>query len=363
MPFGIIGSAIGGIGSAIGGGKSADAATDAARIQTQAANNATELQKNVLQTMHNELAPYRDIGTNPDIYNQYVGRTLALGSALPGPLQVDLSPFATSAVTNGPAQTGVYTTPQTAPAVWDPTLWGPGANLNATLQQTPGYQFTLDQGLRGVQNAAAAQGRGVSGNALTGAAQYATGLANQTFKDQFQQQQQNQAQNFLQGLGSQQQMFTQGLANANLGLQGQQQQFAQNLAANAQNLGNYLQAQGINYQQAQNNLLLPIQTLANAINVGQSATTGGAQIGASLIPGIANTITGAGAAGAAGVIGANNASVGGLQGLGNSLSNYALLNGGIGGGSGGFGDFFNNLFGFGSGSYGYNGGSGTGGLY
>jgi hypothetical protein len=59
---------------------------------------------------------------------------------------------------------------------WNPT--------EAGLEQTPGYQFTLQQGLKSTQNAAAAQGLGVSGAALKGAASYATGLADSTYGSQ-----------------------------------------------------------------------------------------------------------------------------------------------------------------------------------
>lgn len=48
---------------------------------------------------------------------------------------------------------------------------------------TPGYGFTLDQGLRAVQNSAAARGLGTSGAAIKGAAGYATGLADSTYND------------------------------------------------------------------------------------------------------------------------------------------------------------------------------------
>jgi len=58
------------------------------------------------------------------------------------------------------------------------------AGMMAQLQQMPGYQFTLGQGLNAVQNSMASQGLGVSGNALRGAAQYATGLASQTYQSQ-----------------------------------------------------------------------------------------------------------------------------------------------------------------------------------
>ena len=60
----------------------------------------------------------------------------------------------------------------------------------AALEQTPGYQFDLAQGLKATQSAAAARGLGVSGASLKGAATYATGLADKTYQDQFNMQQQ-----------------------------------------------------------------------------------------------------------------------------------------------------------------------------
>jgi hypothetical protein len=61
------------------------------------------------------------------------------------------------------------------------------ANFNPTvaqLQQTPGYQFDLSQGLESAQNGFAARGLGSSGAAMKGAADYATGLANNTLTTQ-----------------------------------------------------------------------------------------------------------------------------------------------------------------------------------
>jgi hypothetical protein len=49
------------------------------------------------------------------------------------------------------------------------------------LQNAPGYQFQLQQGLESTQNGYAAQGLGVSGAAMKGAATYATGLANENY--------------------------------------------------------------------------------------------------------------------------------------------------------------------------------------
>src|SRR5664279_3895511 len=61
----------------------------------------------------------------------------------------------------------------------------PGQMSQAELEKTPGYQFTLNQGLQSTQNSAAARGLGVSGAALKGAAAYATGLANTNYQTQF----------------------------------------------------------------------------------------------------------------------------------------------------------------------------------
>ena len=61
----------------------------------------------------------------------------------------------------------------------------PPQMTQAQLEQTPGYQFTLAQGLKATQSAAAARGLGVSGASLKGAGTYATGLADKTYLDQF----------------------------------------------------------------------------------------------------------------------------------------------------------------------------------
>ena len=63
----------------------------------------------------------------------------------------------------------------------------PGNFDQNALAQTPGYKFTLEQGLKAAQSAAAARGLGVSGAALRGAADYATQLSNQTYNPRFDQ--------------------------------------------------------------------------------------------------------------------------------------------------------------------------------
>ncbi len=66
-----------------------------------------------------------------------------------------------------------------------PFLTSPIKMDQADLEQTPGYQFARTQGLKAVQNSAAARGLGESGAALKGAATFATGLADQTYQTQF----------------------------------------------------------------------------------------------------------------------------------------------------------------------------------
>lgn len=62
-------------------------------------------------------------------------------------------------------------------------LTNPGADMSAELAQTPGYQFSLSQGLRASNNQLAARGLGGSGGAVAkGAANFAEGLAGSTWQ-------------------------------------------------------------------------------------------------------------------------------------------------------------------------------------
>ncbi len=145
------------------------------------------------------------------------------------------------------------------------SLTAPVSLTESQLEQTPGYQFNLTQGLKATQNSAAARGLGISGAAMKGAAGYATGLADSTYQNQFNdyQTQQTNAYNRLMGAT----------------------QLGQNSAATAG-------AQGLNATQNANNYL-----------------TGGA------------------AASAAGTMGAANAYANGIGGGLGSLNNAFLMYG------------------------------------
>jgi len=78
-------------------------------------------------------------------------------------------------------------------------LSGNPADMQSTLEQTPGYQFTRDQGLQNTLRQSAAQGfgtgpGGLSGNTLKALTDYGSGLASQTY--------QNAVQNLLPYLGA-----------------------------------------------------------------------------------------------------------------------------------------------------------------
>lgn len=115
------------------------AANKAAGVQGDAAKSASQTSRDMFDITQKNLSPFMQGGTNA--FNQ-------LGARMP---------FLTS------------------PIKMD----------QASLEQTPGYQFTLSQGLKSVQNSAAARGLGTSGAAYKGAAEYATGLADKTYMDQF----------------------------------------------------------------------------------------------------------------------------------------------------------------------------------
>lgn len=147
-----------GIGTAVAGvagsAMSSSAANSAANTQANAANNASALQWQQFQQMQQNLQPYMQLGANN----------------IPG-LQSQLGQLGNMNFSFNPTE--------------------------SQLEQTPGYQFTLQQGLKGVDNAASAKGLNLSGAQMKGIGQYTTGLADQTYQQQYQ----NALQNFMTNYG------------------------------------------------------------------------------------------------------------------------------------------------------------------
>ena len=136
-----------------GANQQAQAITSAANTQAAAANNAAALQNAQFQQTQQNLAPYMSIGT----------------AALPQLLK--------SLGYEGQfGENGQLT-----------GMSGQGFQFNpSNLAQTPGYQFTLQQGLNAVNNATSATGQTGSGAQAKGLANYATGLAQNTYNQQYQ---------------------------------------------------------------------------------------------------------------------------------------------------------------------------------
>ena len=230
------GAVVGGLGSALISGS---AAQSAASTQQQAADQASQNQLNEFNQTEANAAPWLATG----------------GGAL-----ADL----TASLGLGGGGTNILAANGVNSLTFQPT--------EAQLAATPGYQFDLNQGEQAVANSNAAQGRGVSGAALKGAAGYAEGLANNT-------------------LTTQQGIFQQNLSNV-------------------------------------------LNPLTNLSNLGQNTALGVGQQGIQAV-GNANALSVGGAnAAAAGTVGAANAASSGLSSVAGSPLNYALYSQLLGNGSG-----------------------------
>lgn len=131
--MGIETAIIGGLaGAAIGG----SAARSAAKTQAKAANNATALQREMFERTNEQQAPYRQAG--------YTALQDLLGMRLN-----DVTP-------------------------------GPESVMNE-----PGYQFGMREGMRGIENSAAARGMGLSGAALRAASRFNSDYAGTRYNDAF----------------------------------------------------------------------------------------------------------------------------------------------------------------------------------
>lgn len=181
------------------GGRQGDAAMQAGQIQSDAAGRAINQQNQMFNQATGYLSPYQQMGSNA---------LTALGG---------MQPFSFS---------------------------------GKDLQNTPGYQFALDQGERSLSNQYASRGLGYSGAQMMGAQQFATGLADQTYNQQLQNQMgiyQNNYNNLMgrvgMGMNAGNSMANLAMMNGNLignYLTGQGNAMAGGLVGNANARGNAL---------------------------------------------------------------------------------------------------------------------------
>jgi hypothetical protein len=331
-------AAVGVAGSVAGGLLSSQGAKSAANTSAAAQTQSAALQAQQFQQMLGNELPY--------IQGGYTGLNALTGGIQSGQIanQMDLSGM--------PNQGGVPQAPTGANIPqygWDaaaaggmPTRgdvnqfgWNP---TQAGLEQTPGYQFTLQQGLKSAQNAAAARGLGVSGAALKASDTFATGLANSTYNQQLQNAiATNQAQNAPVALGNT--IYNNQVANSvaqnqqqlagyGAGLQTYGQQLAGYQAGNTQ-----FQNQFQDYWANQNNRYAQLSGLAS---LGANAAAGAGTQSNTAFSNVGNALTGAGAQQAAGQLGSANA----LSGAFNNIQSNPYVNNYIqsqfGSGGGGF---------------------------
>lgn len=147
------------------------------------------------------------------------------------------------------------------------------------LTKTPGYQWNYAQGMRAVNNSAASRGLGLSGAQLKGAETFASGLADNTYQNQY---------------------------------------------------NNALTQYQTNYNAAANN----VNRLMSLLGVGQSAANQTGAYGMQNAANMGNYLTSGANAQASGQVGSANALSNALSGVGNNALLYSML-GNMNGGSGG----------------------------
>lgn len=274
MPAGYA-AAIGAVASLAGGAMSADAAKSASQAQVQASQQAQAYMAQQNALTQQKLTPFLASGTAA---NQELATLLGVGGTPGGssdvhdwnnPVWKDY--VARGGFTGAPGQTDSSADQEARSKIYANASMGVDSSspqygsllkpfTGADLENSPGYQFTLQQGLQGITNKAAAGG--LPGGPLSGAA------AQEAIK------------------------FNQGLAGTTF-----------NTAFN----------------QDMTNKQFTLGSLSGASGAGQNAAVQQGGFGQNAAAGIAGNMVGAGNAQAAGIVGGANAT---SQGINNAINGY-----------------------------------------
>lgn len=249
---------VGGGLSLLGGMEGADAAEDAANIQAQTTREANKIAERQFDTVRSDLAPFRGLGTGAvNALAQGLGITMPTfqasaadreairqrllpqftrGGAPSAPAGLEGLPPQLQAIiagqqggftsqggvqqdfipgAQGSAQTvdeaalnaAIEREMQAMQMASTPQGGGPGFGslmqdfTGADLENEPGFQFEMDQGMKALNNRLAAGGSFFSGAALKGGQRFAQGLASTRYGDAFNRDAANKARkfNFLTG--------------------------------------------------------------------------------------------------------------------------------------------------------------------
>ena len=270
---------IGGLASAGGSVASgilgANAASNAASQEVAAEQQALQFQQGVWNQQQQNQQPFLNAGAT------------SLAS-----LSKDLS--------NGTFGPGSLPAAPTAPGPFTQTFTPPTLSQ---AQQTPGYQFTAQQGSKAILEGAGAAGGAISGGTLKALDQYNTNLADTTYSN----------------------IFNQALSTYGAGLQGYQ--------ANLQDYASQIAG----YQTALQGQNQAFQQLYAPASLGEAATSNLNATGSQVAQNVSQLFGNIGASEAAGTVGSTNAITSGISGATNSLGQALLLPQILGalGGSGG----------------------------
>ena len=349
----LIGPAISVAGNVAGGAIASGAARNAANTQTQAAQEANRVLQEMYGQTRADLTPYRLAGygalsgmleqaQHPFTYGQY-NPTQVLNpeqySFDPSQHAFDVNQYQF----NAPNQA---LNPADYRFTADPNFRMPTGQ--EALNQDPGYQFRMQEGMKAINASAAAKGGLQSGAALKAAQQYGQGLASQEYGNAYARSRDVNDLNYQRLLGRNQmdwqraqygneQQYNRALAQNQMGyergLQGNQLGYERDLAANQLRYGRDYQMDAdvaqrnrdqyaLNYQTALGGRQQQIGELQALANMGMGAQGQQNTATANLANALTGNITGAGAAQAAGQVGAANAWGGAMSGIGNSVNSY-----------------------------------------
>ncbi len=383
-----VAAGVGAIGSVAGGLINSGAASSASSAQSAAALRSSELLDSAGTNANKYIDPYQtqglssygsltaNAGTYGAIPTDYTSQASSLlgGATDAGYGAVGRINQLTGQTFSSPNAT--FSSPNTSFSSPNTSFSDPSSNFSygaftgaptqAQIEATPGYAFNLQQGQEGVQNSAAARGLSSSGAALKGAATYASGLADSTYQNQYQ----DALSQYTTNEGAQQSIANQDFGNS---LAANQASFGNSLSANQASFGNALQANQANFtnQQGQytTNMTAGLQqaqgydAASSALGLGAQGALGintaaqgnvqnafnrqdtlanfgltaaqdeGTNLLASAGGQASYGVQGANAT-AAGQVGSANALSSGLTGLGNTATQYALYQQLLGGGGG-----------------------------
>ncbi len=311
---------LGGLGSIFGSNSQSKSIDKAMQFQMQQQAMAMQLQKEMLEQAKAQLLESKGAANNllqtgmesSRIYNEgKLGEANLLEKGGLADALLTLDPYAKIGEMGTNALTSNYD-----------YLTKPFTMDQAALEATPGYKFALEQGLRAQQQSATTRGLGLSGAQLKGAADFATGLADQTYGNQFQREltQRNDLATRIGGYTG----IGQGAAGAMAGLQsGAATNMANRTMGVGTNIGNQVVAGTA--QQSGNEMDMARILAQLMFGTGANIGAGQMQLGGS----IGNLLLQQGNAQAGGIMGAANA----LGGAGSNLSNMLLMQQLFGGGN------------------------------